>query len=419
MKKSLRGVGLTLVIISLLVSSVFATNGYFAHGYGTHYKALAGAGTAFPLSSMAAAINPAGMAFVGKRVDIGMSMFAPSREYSIVGTPSGFPGTFGLAPGTVESGSSSFLVPSASANFSLPGGHNIGLTIYGNGGMNTDYDNPTFGVSPVGVNLMQLFAGVTYARKITDKHAIGVTGIFSLQRFEAKGLGAFGQFSSDPTKLSDNGVSSSNGLGARIGYYGEWLPILSVGASYQTKISMGEFDEYAGLYAEQGGFDIPATWNVGVAVKALSMLTITADVQQIMYSDIKSIANPLLPNLMSSPLGNENAAGFGWEDMTVFKVGAQLSLIPGFTLRAGYSTSEQPVPESEVLFNILAPGVINDHVTFGLTKTILPMVNLNVSVMRALSNSVIGANPLEAPGQQTIEIKMDQWDIEAGVSISL
>ena len=417
MKKSLKHIGLTLVIISLIVSSVFATNGYFAHGYGTHYKGLAGAGTAFPLSSMAAAINPAGMAFVGKRLDASFALFAPNRQYMVTGNPSGSPGTFGLAPGTVESGSGSFLIPAASANFSLPGGHNIGLALYGNGGMNTDYDNPTFGVSPVGVNLMQLFADVTYARKITDKHAIGVTGIFSLQRFEAKGLAAFGQFSSDPTKLSDNGVSSSNGLGARIGYYGEWLTILSVGASYQTKISMGEFDEYAGLYAEKGGFDIPSTWNVGVAVKALSILTISADVQQIMYSEIKSIANPMMPNIMQSQLGNDEAAGFGWEDMTVVKVGAQLSLMPGFTLRAGYSTGEQPIPESEVMFNILAPGVINDHVTFGLTKTLLPKVKLNVAVMRALSNSVSGANPLE--NQQTIELKMDQWDFEAGVSISL
>jgi len=36
--------------------------------------------------------------------------------------------------------------------------------------------------------------------------------------------------------------------------------------------------------------------------------------------------------------------------------------------------------------------------------------------MSALSNSVTGPNPLEAPGQQNIEIKMDQWEIELGFS---
>ena len=36
--------------------------------------------------------------------------------------------------------------------------------------------------------------------------------------------------------------------------------------------------------------------------------------------------------------------------------------------------------------------------------------------MRALSQSVKGPNPLEAPGQQTIELRMDQWDVEVGFS---
>ena len=96
MKKSLKYIGLTFIVLGLFVSSVLATNGYFAHGYGTHYKALAGAGTAFPLSSMAAAINPAGMAFVGKRLDVSFALFAPNRQYMVTGNPSGLPGTFAL-----------------------------------------------------------------------------------------------------------------------------------------------------------------------------------------------------------------------------------------------------------------------------------------------------------------------------------
>jgi long-chain fatty acid transport protein len=36
-----------------------ATNGDFAHGQGTHYKAMAGAGVALHLDSLAPATNPA------------------------------------------------------------------------------------------------------------------------------------------------------------------------------------------------------------------------------------------------------------------------------------------------------------------------------------------------------------------------
>ncbi len=49
----------------------FATghvHGYFSHGYGAIYEALAGAGVAFPRSAFADTINPAGMVMVGKRL---------------------------------------------------------------------------------------------------------------------------------------------------------------------------------------------------------------------------------------------------------------------------------------------------------------------------------------------------------------
>ena len=409
----------TVVMCALLISAAFASNGYFSHGYGTQYKSMAGAGVGLALNSLAPATNPAGIASVGARIDVGASYFNPNRSYNVTGNPSGYPDTFGLAPGKVESGSSSFIVPSAGVSLSLPGNSAIGLAVYGNGGMNTDYESPTFGFNPTGVNLMQLFVGATYAKKVMDKHSIGVTGLLAWQSFEAKGLAAFGMFSSDAANLSDNDASTATGFGVRIGYLGEILPILSVDASYQPKINMGEFDEYAGLFADQGDFDVPANWTIGVALKATPILTIAADMQKIMYSEINSIANPMLPNLQTAQMGAEGGAGFGWQDMTVYKIGAQLSLIPGLTLRAGYSMTDQPIPAETVMFNILAPGVVEKHATFGVTKSILPTIILHLAIMRAMSNSVSGANPLEAPGQQTIELEMDQWDAEVGLSFSL
>ena len=90
-----------------LAPAMQATNGYFAHGYGTQCKALAGACTALPLDSLSSATNPAALAFVGKRFDAGVAVFMPSRSYEVEGNPSGFPGTFPLTPGKVESESTS------------------------------------------------------------------------------------------------------------------------------------------------------------------------------------------------------------------------------------------------------------------------------------------------------------------------
>jgi len=414
LKRCQRRMLLTGTVLSLAVSHAFATNGYFSHGYGVKYKGMAGAGVGLSLNSLGAATNPAAMGFLGKRFDISLAFFNPNRQYTVTGAPSLLPGTFGLAPGTVESGSEWFVIPALGANWTLNDNSFFGLSIFGNGGMNTNYDHPTFGFKPTGVDLAQLFVAPTYAIKLGGKHAFGVTAILAYQRFKAEGLRAFGNFSGSPTNVSDNNHNGSAGFGARVGYLGEWSPYFSVGASFQTQIKMGEFDSYAGLFAQKGDFDIPANWVVGVALKPDKSLSFAFDVQQILYNDIKSVGNPMLPNLMTTRLGDNNGAGFEWQDMTTYKFGAQWQG-EGWALRAGFSTGEQPIPSSAVLFNILAPGVIEQHATVGFSKN-LGAQEVSFAVTRAFSNSVSGVNLLDPPARQTIELKMDQWEFEVGIS---
>ena len=407
-----------VVLFLSITGLAYATNGYFSNGYSIESKALAGAGVALPQSSLDASINPASMAFVGKRIDFGLTLFNPNREFTVTGNPSGAPGTFGLAPGTVQSDSEWFLIPSLGANWVFDEYNSVGISIYGNGGMNSDYSTSPFGVfggsSPTGVDLMQLFIAPTYARKLNPKHAVGITPILAYQSFEATGLEAFAGFSSSPQNLTNNDHESAFGYGVRIGYLGEILPNLNLGASYQTKIYMSELDKYKGLFAEKGDFDIPSNWTVGLAYKPTPELAFALDVQQIYYSEVDSISNPLLPNLMQAQLGSDRGAGFGWDDMTVVKFGAQWQSSKDWIWRAGYSFGNQPIGSSEVLFNILAPGVIEQHASIGVTRNIGTNSAINFALVHALAKDVTGPNPLEAPGQQTIKLEMNQWEVSLG-----
>ena len=414
---SVRGFLLCSLSLTILfvfaVSTTYATNGYFANGYSIENNALAGAGVALPQGSLDASVNPAAMAFIGKRIDLGLTLFNPNREYTVSGNPSG-PPYFGLTPGTVKSHSRWFLIPSAGFNWQMDDKNSIGVSIYGNGGMNTDYYTDAFhGSSPTGVDLMQLFIAPTYARKLAPKHAVGITPIFAYQSFEAEGLIAFtqGNYSSDPSHLTNKGHDNSYGYGARIGYLGEILPNLNLGATYQTKILMSRLDDYKGLFAEQGDFDIPSTWTIGLAFKATPALTFLVDVQEIYYSDVRAVHNPLFPNIQTSQLGKDGGAGFGWDDITILKLGVQWQSSKDWIWRAGYSIGEQPIPGSEVLFNILAPGVVKQHATVGFTKT-MGNQELKFALMHAFSNSVTGHNQLDSA--QTIKLKMNQWEFSVG-----
>ena len=423
---------LTLVAATLISFPMMATNGYFSHGYGNLSKGTAGAGVALFRSALGVATNPASAAFLGKRYDINVGTFVPVREFTVTGNPSGFPGTFGLAPGTVESDNEFFVIPSVGANFPLKNGHTIGVSFYGNGGMNTTYNSPVFGgTDPVGVDLSQMFLNTTYAKTIGEDHSLGVSAILAYQMFEAQGLEAFGNFgmSSDPTMLTNNGHDNSLGYGFRVGYMGKLAPWLQVGASYQSKIKMGEFDDYAGLFAEQGDFDIPSTWTVGLAYM-VNDWTFAFDVQEIYYSNVNSVGNHIAPQALPPAfpdgsggftpnpnqvaLGENAASGFGWDDMIIYKFGTEFSGVESWVFRGGFSYGTQPIPGTEVMFNILAPGVIQKHATIGLSKWINDKYAINFAAMHGFSESVTGTNPFEAPNQQEIELKMHQWEFELG-----
>lgn len=443
--------GLLISLGLFISSSVNATNGYFGHGYGVKNKGLAGGGVALAQDAMITATNPAGLTSVGERTELGLAIFSPVRSYSNTsgtslpdggGCGANCPFTLGgTATGAgiaqdIDSENEFFLIPHFAMSWVLDPNANIGFALYGNGGMNTEYEGAqaqipnglgsvvtspgTFGAGTAGVNLEQLFLNATYARKIGSSSSWGVSAIAAYQRFEAEGLGSFAGFSTNGAALSNNGVDDSYGFGYKLGVQTELLKGLTLAASYQSKIDMDEFDKYAGLFAGGGDFDIPPTWTMGAAFSTTPKSVVTFDVQHIEYSDVLAISNPMsglffscvpgAPAAGSGCLGGSNGAGFGWRDMTIYKVGLQWQSSPDLTLRAGFSHGKQPIPESEVVFNILAPAVIEDHLTLGFSYNISKDSELSFQFMHGFENSVTGVNPLN-PSQE-VTITMDQNEAE-------
>jgi len=437
-----------IAAIGLMVPySVLATNGYFSHGYGTKNKGLAGGGGALPQDAMISATNPAGMAFVEQRIDAGIALFSPRRSYTASSASSSPDGTFcgancpftiGGASGgqTIDSDNEAFLVPHFAYSQPLDTMSTFGVAVYGNGGMNTEYSggvaqhndglgtlatsSGTFGAGKTGVNLEQLFINASYARKFADKGSWGVSAIYAFQRFKAEGLGNFAGFSVDPTNVTDKGTDDSTGLGWKVGVQGEVVSGITLAASYQAEIDMDKFSKYSGLYAEGGDFDIPATLTLGAAWHSSKTAVLTFDVQQIYYSDVPAIANGM-DNLVGADscatgntekcLGGSQGAGFGWEDMTIYKLGYQWESSPKWIWRAGFSTGDQPIRSSEVVFNVLAPGVMEEHITFGFTRKTSQDSEFNFTAMYAPKSTVSGTNPLNP--SQTVTVEMTQYEVEA------
>ena len=376
-----------LGLAAMSAVSAQATDGYFDYGYGTQAKGIGGAGVAFPQDSLAPASNPAGVAFLANRLDLGLTYFQPDRSASL--GPNNFDGN----------GKEQFYVPEIGYKHSLSKTFDFGLAIYGNGGMNTDYKTPipAFGTTHAGVDLDQLFIAPTLSYKLNENHALGIAPIIAYQRFKAYGLEYFG--------IPDQGYDNSYGGGVRIGYTGKLTDWLTVGLTYQSRVFTTRFKEYEHLFAEQGSFDIPSNFAVGFALKPVKQVTFALDVEEILFSEVKAVGNNLSAATYANGLGADGGPGFGWRDVTAIKTGIAYAPIEDLTLRVGYNYSTQPIPENQTYFNILAPAVVQHHVTAGDTWRFSQHWEVTSFYSHAFEQSVNGSGNF---GGANANLKMSQ-----------
>ena len=429
---------LALALACMAPLAAQATDGYFANGYGMKANGMGGAAVAVALEPFGGAINPGAMSFLDSQWQLGVAWFSPDRSASRSGS-----GPANI-DGFVDSGSKNFFIPEFGINWKLRPDLALGVTVYGNGGMNTDYPggqipaqsacgqfrggqgapyNLLCGSGNLGVDLMQLIIAPYASWQFTKGHSVGIAPLIGYQRFKAEGLQAFDNpgFSSAPGSVTNNGYSDTWGAGVRIGYMGQFTEQFAVGVAYATKISMGEFDGYKGLFAQQGGFDIPSNFTVGVAFRPVKPLLIALDFQRIFYDDAPSVSNPsswvgycppppMGPGQRQYCLGGDSGAGFGWQNVDVWKIGVQWDVNDRWAIRGGFNHTDNPIQSQDVTFNILAPGVVQDQWHAGATWKIDAKSEITGAFMYAQSNSVTGPSLFVGFGlppttTETIEMK--------------
>ena len=409
---------LTPLCALLVAGAASATNGYFPHGYGMKSQGMGGASTALAQDSYGGANNPASMVWVGSRLDVGAAWFSPVRDAERSGA---------MMPslnGKVSSDREHFLIPELGYNRMLNKDLSVGVSVYGNGGMNTTYPQGNFncgggaanilcGSGTLGVDLIQLVVAPTVAYKLNAQHALGASVLLGYQRFKMQGVQSFDNapgfppFTGAPGSVTNRGSDSATGAGLRVGYMGRLNDAFSIGASYSSKVNMSQFDKYKGLFAGGGDFDIPSNYSVGLAFSPNADWTIALDYGRINYSGVAAVGNQSLP---VAPLGANNGPGFGWKDINIIKLGAAWRVNPNLTVRAGYNKGDNPVTASNVTFNILAPGVMTSHYTAGLTYALAKDSEVTAALMIAPRVSVTGPSLFNgfmggAAGSETIGMK--------------
>jgi long-chain fatty acid transport protein len=424
------GAAAFLALASFAAGEAQATDGYFQYGYGARQGGLGGAGVADSRDAMALSLNPAGLVDVGRQWQFGASVFMPYRGYTATSTNITSPGKF-------DSKDDIFAIPNIAYNNPIDADSSWGFAVFGNGGMNTNYPAmtntstfcpfpPPFGgggtpgtfcAGTLGVDMMQAFMALGYARRF-GAFSVGISPVAAVQRVKVHGVSLFAGISSDAANMSERGYDYSYGGGVRGGVQWSVAPNFRIGFSGQSPMWMTKFDKYRGLFAEQGGFDIPANLTAGVAWDVMPTLTLMADYKHIFYGSVPSVSNPMLSLGL---LGQSNGIGFGWHDVDVVKIGAEWRASPAWTWRVGYSHNTNPIKAPDVTFNILAPGVVTDHITGGFAYKSSENSTWEFAAAYVPSHRVNGpetccaaAPPLVVQPNTNIELEMHQYQFTLG-----
>ncbi len=401
----------TSIIIAALAlpSLACATNGYQLIGVGAYQKGLAGAVTANPGSAMTAVSNPAGAARVGSRADFSLEAFMPERDLDFTA----------LAGNKGKSAVSMYGVPSLGWTAPTSKGSNMyfGGGMYGTSGMGVDYASTKM-TGGVPNRYWDGYSNIAFwqmapvlAWNVNDKLSLGVSLNIDYQSvaFQQRVLSdtngnGVGDTIVDNFDLSR--AASSFGFGLGLGLLYDVNPQITLGFSYKSKQRFSDMEyqlAYGDIYSDSRtagtagtyklALDFPQQAAAGIAYRANSKLTLSADLKWINWS---ATMNKLA---VTGPNNFVRSMNPGWNDQTVFAVGVNYELNDRVSLRGGYNYAKSPFDENQASRNLILPAIVESHYTLGAGFVLNSNWDLNLHYMYTPKKTLQApATDLQAPG---------------------
>jgi long-chain fatty acid transport protein len=336
-------------------AGALAVNGALPGGNGIKNAAMGGTSIALPLDAVAAANNPAGLAFVPSSTTLGLQVFNghSSADY--------------VLPGNHLENRQTQPAPEGGFNWHMGSDLTVGISVSG-AGAGSDYGQPALPVPGAGtakttLRVAEFIPAVAWTP--TPDLALGLGLTLAWQQFEADGVIVPAPVPGGLLPLPGHGRQTATGVGLRAGAL--WKPAanLSFGANVKSRARMGRLGGYGQdlLAYSDGRLDVPAQYGVGVAWQPIERLTVAADWLRILWGEIKAMQDP---------------NGFAWRNQPVLRFGASWMLDERWTLRAGYSHNRSQIDSSRAVQNLLVPSIHEKAYTAGLSWRLDPHSELNL-----------------------------------------
>jgi long-chain fatty acid transport protein len=427
----MRRIALYLTAAGMAVASpAHATNGMRMIGFGPVQNSMGGVGVGATLDGACVITNPAGLADLGTRLDLGVGFFKPTVNYQAAESPlpPGFQGAVVASPGTwIDSGRGGSPIPLVALVLPVAPRLAMGLGLSAVAGMGVDDPSNLYG-GPTYSSYLQarLTPAISYRLNELLSFGLGVNAMVAQMRFDvARG---FGQMPHD--------TATSLGIGAVAGVTVTPVKMLTVGLAYETKsffqdfsfaipqhdgVDPRTFTPVPGIPAgtDRLTFHQPQSATVGASVRPVEGLLVAADAQWIDWAQTNGTGRPAFA---ASPSG-AMPWSLSWSSRWVFKLGAAVAVTPDLEIRAGYDYGKMPLDPSRAFENIAFPAVAEHHVTAGAGYAVNHRLTVNLAAMYSPKATVSGASAAyPAQGGQAIdsyESGMSQFQVDLGIGWKL
>jgi len=364
------------IVCFIATESAYAGNGTRMLGFGARDTSMGGATTASPEDTSCLVRNPAGLVWIGNRIDAEYLNIMPhdvsmDTEGPLVPALGNIP----FVNKGLKQKSTIDYIPGADAGVSyrIPGTDkypiSVGLGAFTMAGVELNYPSSRINSAltsnydkMVDLRSMRIAPGIAVA--FNDKLSFGVTGDIDIQ-----GLRTNLATASLAETSGEEDWDFTGGGGFNLGILYEFSKMLGLGASYESHQWMGHHYEYKDCLPY---VDEPPVINVGVSLKPTPVFEWTYDTRYINWTDVK-IAR-------LSPANG----GFGWRDQWVFATGGEYTFKDKkdndkLKLRLGYMYGKSPIQPHFVFANALIPLIFEHHLTAGFSYFITKNISIDLA----------------------------------------
>ena len=428
-------------------SAALATNGMDLEGYGPIALGMGGASLAFDNGTGAMINNPAtlGLAKEGSRLEIAFGALGPKVRAEMT-----MPG----APVFREESSSTIFAMPALGYVRNSEKWSIGLGVFGQGGMGTNYGDSSFmSMNPVtgeptgltnmsSVSVGRMLIPATY--RLNDKLIIGGTADLVYAGLDMEMLISGAQFTdmmtpgqqtmgtatpdaifagilADPSlgemeyahlSLNDESdvksATDAFGFGLNLGFLYQATDKIAIGGIYHSKTWLADLEgrgqmamsmANTGLMPAMTGditikdFEWPQLFGLGFAAQATDQLLISLDAKYIGWKDVMDDFQ--LHYKADDEFGGgsmDMALYQNWDDQLVIATVLQYTLDETLDLRAGYNYGKNPIPDEYV--NPLFPAIVENHATLGAGWKLSDSGRIDLAFSHAFEIDQQNSNPL-------------------------